>query len=139
MTYEELLDHYRSKTVFEYGKSIIQIAEMETYIDSDTLKTDFIYHTDRNRRGIISITHEKTSDEMAENWNRKKNQLEKDILDAVTRRVNRFRRETGAAPKQIDIHISEVTSDNAALKDYRIDRCAIDLDTYDLKAKPTKE
>lgn len=139
MTYEELLDNYRSKTVFEYGRSIIQIAEMETYIDSGILKTDFIYHTDRQRRGVITIAHEKTSAEKAEELVRKKNRLEKDILDEVTSLVSRFRKETGAAPKQIDIHISEITPDNAELKDYKIDRCTIDLEMHGLKANPAKE
>ncbi|MFH2092058.1 MAG: hypothetical protein ABIJ31_06815 [Pseudomonadota bacterium] len=58
MTYKELLKKYNSKEVFIYGKSVIQIVEMETYVDSDVKKTDFIYHTERNRRGVITIAHD---------------------------------------------------------------------------------
>lgn len=58
MTYKELLSNYRSKKVFIYGKSVVQIVDMETYKDGDTLKTDFIYHTERNRRGKITVAHD---------------------------------------------------------------------------------
>ena len=58
MTYDELLDKYRSKEVFIYGRSVVQIVDMATRCDSDHMKTDFIFHTDRNRRGIITIAHE---------------------------------------------------------------------------------
>ena len=58
MTYKELLKKYRSKEVFIYGKSVIQIVEMETYEDSGVLKTNFIYHTERNRRGVITKEHD---------------------------------------------------------------------------------
>jgi hypothetical protein len=58
MTYKELLKNYRSKKVFIYGRSVIQIVDMETYTDSNHLKTDFIYHTERNRRGVITVTHD---------------------------------------------------------------------------------
>jgi len=57
MTYEELLDKYRSKEVFIHGRAVIQIVEMKTYVESEILKTDFIYHTERNRRGVITIEH----------------------------------------------------------------------------------
>lgn len=58
MTYKDLLKKYRAKKVFIYGRSVIQIVDMETYADSDKLKTDFIYHTERNRRGVITVEHE---------------------------------------------------------------------------------
>jgi hypothetical protein len=58
MTYKQLLKKYRSEEVFIYGKSVIKIVEMETYSDKDVLKTDFIYHTERNRRGVITVEHE---------------------------------------------------------------------------------
>jgi len=58
MTYKELLKNYRSKKVFIYGRSVIRIVDMETYADKDVLKTDFIYHTERNRRGVITVEHE---------------------------------------------------------------------------------
>jgi hypothetical protein len=58
MNYEELLSKYRTKEVFIYGRSVIQLTDMETYLDSQVLKTDFIFHTDRNRQGVISIVHD---------------------------------------------------------------------------------
>lgn len=58
MTYKELLKNYRAKKVFIYGRSVVQIVDMETYVDNKVLKTDFIYHTDRNRRGVITVEHE---------------------------------------------------------------------------------
>lgn len=58
MTYEELLNKYRSKEVFIYGRGVVQIVDMKTYSDSDGMKTDFIYHTDRQRRGIITKEHD---------------------------------------------------------------------------------
>ncbi len=58
MTYKELLKNYRSKKVFIYGRSVIQIVDMETYEDQGVKKTNFIYHTDRNRRGVITVEHE---------------------------------------------------------------------------------
>ncbi len=58
MTYEELLKKYKTKEVFIYGKSVIHLVDMKTYVESDTVKTDFIFHTDRNRRGVIKIAHE---------------------------------------------------------------------------------
>lgn len=58
MTYDELLEKYRSKEVFIYGRSVVQIVDMATRCDTDDMKTDFIYHTERNHRGIITIEHE---------------------------------------------------------------------------------
>ena len=55
MTFEDLKNKYETKEVFIYGKSVIQIVDMKTYEESDIRKTDFIYHTDRNRRGVITI------------------------------------------------------------------------------------
>ena len=66
MDYETLLDKYKTKEVFIYGRSVVQIVDMETYDDSGTLKTDFIYHTERNRRGKITIKHkDKTTENLA--------------------------------------------------------------------------
>jgi hypothetical protein len=58
MTFDELCDKYRSGEVFIYGKSVIQIVDMATRCDENEMKTDFIYHTERNRRGIITVAHE---------------------------------------------------------------------------------
>ena len=58
MTYKELLKHYRNNSVFIYGRSVVQIVDMETYVDAETVKTDFIYHTERNRRGVITVEHQ---------------------------------------------------------------------------------
>ena len=57
MTYDELMEKYRSKEVFIYGRSVVQIVDRETRYEGNTRHTDFIYHTDRNRRGIISVAH----------------------------------------------------------------------------------
>ena len=57
MTYETLLEKYRTKEVFIYGRSVMQIVEKKTYVDSGIYKTDFIFHTERNRRGIITAVH----------------------------------------------------------------------------------
>ncbi len=58
MTYETLLDKYKTQEVFIYGKSVIQIVDMETSVDLGVRKTNFIYHTDRNRRGLITVEHD---------------------------------------------------------------------------------
>ncbi len=58
MTYKELLKNYWSKKVFIYGRSVIQIVDMDTYMDKDRKKTDFVYHTERNRRGVITVEHD---------------------------------------------------------------------------------
>ena len=66
MEFKSLLNKFETQEVFIYGKSVIQIVEMKTYIDNNQLKSDFIYHTDRNRRGIITITHkDKESENLA--------------------------------------------------------------------------
>lgn len=57
MNYETLLEKYRTKEIFIYGRSVVQIVEKKTYFDSGIHKTDFIFHTERNRRGIITIEH----------------------------------------------------------------------------------
>jgi hypothetical protein len=61
MNYETLLDKYRTKQVFIYGKSVIQIVDTKTYVDAGSKKTDFIFHTERNNRGIITVEHEDTT------------------------------------------------------------------------------
>ena len=58
MTYNDLLKKYRSGEVFIYGRSVVQIVDMATRCDTDDMKTDFIYHTERNRRGIITVSNE---------------------------------------------------------------------------------
>ncbi len=58
MTYDELLKKYQSKEVFIYGKSVVQIVDIQTRCEKNSKKTDFIYHTERNRRGIITIDHQ---------------------------------------------------------------------------------
>lgn len=63
MTYKELLKNYRTKKVFIYGRGVIQIVDMENYTEDDIMKTDFIYQTERNRRGVITIEHDKKAEE----------------------------------------------------------------------------
>ena len=130
MTYEELVDHYRSKKVFIYGKSVVQIVDMQTYIDSGILQTDFFYHTERHHRGTITRAPEADFDKMLNAVAQKKETLEKDILTAVKTLVSQFRKETGAAPRHIDIHTSAVRSDPHKLMDYAVDACTIDLDIH---------
>jgi hypothetical protein len=63
MNYETLLEKYRTKEVFIHGRSVIQIVETQTYFDAEIKKTDFIFHTERNNRGIITVEHENTTAE----------------------------------------------------------------------------
>lgn len=66
MTYKDLLKKYRTNKVFIYGRSVIQIVDMETYTEDEKIKTDFVYHTERNRRGVITIEHDgKVNEEFA--------------------------------------------------------------------------
>ncbi len=131
MTYEELLNNYRSSTVFIYGRSVMQIVDMTTYMDSDVLKTDFIFNTDRNRKGVITIDHEKNADEkLSALIQEKKQTLEKNILEAVTDLVEQFKKETGSAPKAINLHTSAITSEKSTLVNYKLDGCTMDLDIY---------
>ncbi|WP_022668102.1 hypothetical protein [Desulfospira joergensenii] len=130
MTYEELVDNFRSKKVFIYGKSVVQIVDMKTYADSHGTKTDFIFQTDRQNRGIITREHGNGVPENFARLDRKKLQLEEDILAALTPLVEKFRRETGSAPKGIKIHTSAVGSDNRKLVDYSVDACTVDLDVH---------
>ncbi len=58
MNYETLLERYRTKEVFVYGRSVIQIVDTKTYVDAGIKKTDFIYHTERNNRGVITVAFE---------------------------------------------------------------------------------
>jgi len=58
MTYKSLLEKYRTKEVFIYGRSVVQLVDKKTYVDSGVKKTDFEYHTDRHRRGLITVEHE---------------------------------------------------------------------------------
>ena len=58
MDYEALLEKYRTKEVFIYGRSVMQIVDKKTYFDSGTKKTDFIYQTERQNRGVITVAHE---------------------------------------------------------------------------------
>ncbi len=57
MTYQQLLKKYHTRKVFIYGRSVVQIVDKQTYIDDGEKKTDFIYHTERNRRGVITVSH----------------------------------------------------------------------------------
>ncbi len=58
MTYKSLLEKYRTKEVFIYGRSVVQLVDKKTYVDSGITKTDFEYHTDRHRRGLITVEHD---------------------------------------------------------------------------------
>ena len=58
MDYETLMEKYRSKEVFIYGRSVVRIVEKKTYVDAGTRKTDFVFQTDRNHRGIITVPNE---------------------------------------------------------------------------------
>ncbi|MCP3873834.1 MAG: hypothetical protein GY699_11835 [Desulfobacteraceae bacterium] len=61
MNYDTLLEKYRTKQVFIYGRSVIHIVDTQTYIDTGIKKTDFIFHTERNNRGIITVENEDTT------------------------------------------------------------------------------
>lgn len=63
MNYETLLKRYRTKEAFIYGRSVIQIVDKKTYVDAGIKKTDFIYHTERHNRGIITVRSEDTTAE----------------------------------------------------------------------------
>lgn len=58
MKYEMLLEKYRTKEVFIYGRSVVRIVEKKTYVDSGVRKTDFVFQTERNHRGIITVPNE---------------------------------------------------------------------------------
>jgi hypothetical protein len=57
MTYNDLMKKYRSNEVFIYGRSVMQIVDTVTYQEEGITKTDFVFKTDRNRRGIITKAH----------------------------------------------------------------------------------
>ena len=57
MTYEQLLEKYKTKEVFIYGRSVMQIVDMSTQCRNRTLETDFTYRTDRHHRGVITVAH----------------------------------------------------------------------------------
>ncbi len=58
MDYKTLLEKYRTKEVFIYGKSVVQLVDKQTYVDDGVKKTDFEYHTDRHRRGLITVIND---------------------------------------------------------------------------------
>ena len=57
MDYNTLLEKYRKKEVFIYGRSVMQLVGKKTYVDSGIKKTDFIFQTERHNRGIITVDH----------------------------------------------------------------------------------
>lgn len=63
MDYDTLMERYRTKQAFIYGRSVMQIIDTKTYVDAGITKTDFIYKTERNNRGIITLAHEKPTRE----------------------------------------------------------------------------
>ena len=58
MTYESLLEKYRTKEAFIYGRSVIQIVDKEDIIDNGIRKTTFHYQTERLNRGVITVDRE---------------------------------------------------------------------------------
>ncbi|MEH0019646.1 MAG: hypothetical protein V6Z89_08335 [Desulfobacter sp.] len=62
MDYDTLLEKYRTKETFIYGRSVMQIVDKNTYEDSGVTKTDFIYQTERQNRGVITVAHEEAAD-----------------------------------------------------------------------------
>lgn len=80
MNFKSLLEKYNSQEVFIHGNSVIQIVDMKTYSDSGDLKTDFIYHTERNRRGIITIVHQDNESKNTALYLNKKTQLKNNNL-----------------------------------------------------------
>lgn len=57
MDYDTLLEKYRTKEVFIYGRSVMQLVDKQTYVNSGIKKTDFIFETERHNRGIITVEH----------------------------------------------------------------------------------
>ena len=55
MDYDTLLEKYKNKEVFIYGRSVVRIVDKNTYVDSGIKKTDFIYQTERLNRGTITV------------------------------------------------------------------------------------
>jgi hypothetical protein len=58
MDYDTLLEKYKNKEVFIYGKSVMQLIDKKTYVDSGIKKTDFIFQTERLNRGIITVEND---------------------------------------------------------------------------------
>ena len=67
MDYETLMEKYRTKEVFIYGRSVVRIVEKKTYVDAGIRKTDFVFQTDRNHRGIITVPNENKENSKASN------------------------------------------------------------------------
>lgn len=63
MNFQSLFQKFQNQEAFIHGNSVIQIVDMKTYTDAGRLKTDFIFHTERLRRGIITVEHQNTEDE----------------------------------------------------------------------------
>ena len=61
MDYESLMEKYKTGEVFIYGRSVMRIVDTHTYMDADTKKTDFIFKTERNNQGKITITHDENT------------------------------------------------------------------------------
>jgi hypothetical protein len=57
MDYKALLKKYQTKEVFIYGRSVMQIVDKHTYVDSGIEKTDFIFQTERLNRGAITVAN----------------------------------------------------------------------------------
>jgi hypothetical protein len=55
MTYKSLMEKYRTKESFIYGRSVMQIVDKESVVDEGVRKTKFYYQTDRLNRGIITV------------------------------------------------------------------------------------
>ncbi|HCY88336.1 MAG TPA: hypothetical protein DHV36_24580 [Desulfobacteraceae bacterium] len=58
MTYESLMEKYRTKDSFIYGRSVIQIVDKETFTEEGVRKTNFYYQTDRLNRGVITVVND---------------------------------------------------------------------------------
>lgn len=57
MDYNTLMEKYRTQEAFIYGRSVMQIVETRTYEEDGVTKTDFIYKTERQNRGVITVAH----------------------------------------------------------------------------------
>ncbi|MCG8616288.1 MAG: hypothetical protein MI802_08735 [Desulfobacterales bacterium] len=58
MTYKSLMEKYKTKESFIYGRSVMQIVDKETFVDGGIRKTKFYYQTDRLNRGVITVSND---------------------------------------------------------------------------------
>ena len=58
MTYESLMEKYRTKESFIYGRSVMQIVDKKNFVEEGVRKTKFYYQTDRLNRGVITVVND---------------------------------------------------------------------------------